>query len=119
MSFTANFAQTAVVLAVFLRTNQKTKNIGGSCDDFRGVFCIIETAIYGFSLPVKKRFAFSMLGGAAGALILSLFSYAKMYAFSFGILGFVSFINPETGSVKGLLIAIIAIVGYNADIDLC
>lgn len=109
MSFTANFAQTAVVLAVFLRTKSKEQKALAVPAMISGVFCIIEPAIYGFSLPVKKRFAFSMLGGAAGALILSLFS-TKMYAFSFGILGFVSFINPETGSVNGLLIAIIATV---------
>ncbi len=109
MSFTANFAQTAVVLAVFLRTRSKQQKALAVPAMVSGTFCIIEPAIYGFSLPVKKRFAFSMLGGAAGSLIIALFS-AKMYAFSFGILGFVSFINPENGSVKGLVVAVIATI---------
>lgn len=109
MSFTANFAQTAVVLAVFLRTKSKEQKTLAVPAMISGVFCIIEPAIYGFSLPVKKRFAFSMLGGAAGALIMSLFS-VKMYAFSFGILGFVSFLNPNDPSVQGLIIAIIATI---------
>lgn len=109
MSFTANFAQTAVVLAVFLRTRSKQQKALAVPAMVSGTFCIIEPAIYGFSLPVKKRFAFSMLGGAVGSLIIALCS-AKMYAFSFGILGFVSFINPENGSIKGVVVAIIATI---------
>lgn len=107
MSFTANFAQTAVVLAVFLKTRSKEQKTLAVPAMISGLFCIIEPAIYGFSLPVKKRFAFSMLGGAVGALILAVFS-TKMYAFAFGVLGFVSFINPETGSLNGLMVALVA-----------
>lgn len=107
MSFTANFAQTAVVLAIFLRTKSKNQKTLAVPAMISGLFCIIEPAIYGFSLPVKKRFAFSMLGGAAGSLILSLFS-VKMYAMSFGILGFAAFINPKTGNMNGVVIALIA-----------
>lgn len=113
MSFTANFAQTAVVLAVFLRTRSKETKTLAIPAIISGIFCIIEPAIYGFSLPVKKRFAFSMLGGAVGSVILALFS-AKMYTFSFGALGFVAFINPETGSMTGLYLALLATVATMA-----
>jgi PTS system beta-glucosides-specific IIC component len=109
MSFTANFAQTAVVLAVFLRTRSKDQKALAIPAMVSGLFCIIEPAIYGFSLPVKKRFAFSMIGGAVGSLILA-FSATKMYAMSFGILGFAAFINPETGSMNGLILAVIATI---------
>ncbi|MBM7711082.1 beta-glucoside-specific PTS transporter subunit IIABC [Enterococcus xiangfangensis] len=113
MSFTANFAQTAVVLAVFLRTRSKDQKTLAIPAMVSGLFCIIEPAIYGFSLPVKKRFAFSMIGGAVGSLILAL-SATKMYAMSFGILGFAAFINPETGSMNGLITAIIASIATAA-----
>ena len=109
MSFTANFAQTAVVLAIFLRTKSKNQKALAIPAMVSGIFCIIEPAIYGFSLPVKKRFAFSMIGGAVGSIIIALFS-AKMYTFSFGVLGFASFIDPETGSLSGLFVAIIATI---------
>lgn len=109
MSFTATFAQTAVVLAVFLRTRSKDQKALAVPAMVSGLFCIIEPAIYGFSLPVKKRFAFSMIGGAVGSLILA-FSATKMYAMSFGILGFAAFINPKTGSMNGLILAIIATI---------
>lgn len=107
MSFTANFAQTAVVLAVYLKTRSKEQKALAIPAMVSGIFCIIEPAIYGFSLPVKKRFIFSMIGGAVGSFILAI-SATKMYAFAFGILGFVSFINPENGSLSGLYIAILA-----------
>ncbi|MGX8833172.1 beta-glucoside-specific PTS transporter subunit IIABC [Amedibacillus sp. YH-ame6] len=109
MSFTANFAQTAVVLAIFLRTKSKQQKALAIPAMVSGIFCIIEPAIYGFSLPIKKRFAFSMIGGAVGSIIIAIFS-ARMYTFSFGVLGFVSFIDPKTGSMSGLFVAIIATI---------
>lgn len=107
MSFVANFAQTAVVFAVFLKTKSKNLKLLSVPAMFSGIFCIIEPAIYGFTLPIKKRFIFSMIAGGIGAAIISLFS-AKMYAFSFGILGFAAFINPETGDISGLIVSMVA-----------
>ncbi len=109
MSFTANFAQTGVVLAVFLRT--KSNHIKGLAPPamVSGLFNIIEPAIYGFSLPDKRRFAYSMLGGMVGAVILSL-TESRMYAFSWGVLGITSFINPETGEISGMIWAVVASV---------
>lgn len=107
MSFTANFAQTAVVFAVFLKTRSNNQKALAIPAIVSGLFCIIEPAIYGFSLPVKKRFVFSMIGGAVGSLILAV-TATKMYAMSFGILGFAAFINPQSSSMFGLAMGIIA-----------
>ncbi|KRL14425.1 beta-glucoside-specific PTS transporter subunit IIABC [Schleiferilactobacillus perolens] len=107
MTFTANFAQTAIVLAVFLKTRDKNQKALAIPAMISGLFCIIEPAIYGFSLPVKKRFVFSMLGGMAGGIIMAL-AGARQYAFSFGVLGFVSYINPKTGSFAFVWIALLA-----------
>lgn len=107
MIFTASFAQTAVVMAVYAKTKSaKTKGICVPAI-ISGLFCIIEPAIYGVTLPIKKRFVFSMIGGTIGGVILSALSI-KMYTMSVGVLGIVSFINPETGSFSGLVIAIVA-----------
>ncbi len=108
MIFTASFAQTAVVLAVYCKTKDRTvKNI---CIPaiISGCFCIIEPAIYGVTLPVKKRFAFSIIGATIGAVIISIFG-AQMYAISVGVLGTVAFINPN-GDMNGFIIAIIATI---------
>ncbi|MEM1485574.1 beta-glucoside-specific PTS transporter subunit IIABC [Oscillospiraceae bacterium PP1C4] len=108
MIFTASFTQTAVVLAVYCKTKDITvKNI---CIPamISGCFCIIEPAIYGVTLPVKKRFAFSIVGATVGAVIISIFG-AKMYAVSMGVLGTVAFINPD-GNMGGFFITIVAIL---------
>ena len=108
MIFTASFAQTAVVLAVYLRTRDKTvKNICVPAM-ISGCFCIIEPAIYGITLPVKKRFAFSIIGATVGGIIISIFG-ARMYAISVGVLGTVAFINPN-GEMGGFVVAIIATI---------
>lgn len=108
MIFTASFTQTAVVLAVYCKTKDITvKNL---CIPamISGCFCIIEPAIYGITLPIKKRFAFSMVGATVGAVIISIFG-AKMYAISMGVLGTVAFINPK-GDMSGFFITIVAIL---------
>lgn len=106
MIFTASFTQTAVVLAVYCKTrDKKVKNICVPAM-ISGCFCIIEPAIYGITLPVKKRFAFSIAGATVGAVIISLFG-AKMYAVSVGVLGTVAFINPN-GDMSGFYLAIVA-----------
>jgi PTS system beta-glucosides-specific IIC component len=108
MIFTASFTQTAVVLAVYCKTkDKKVKNI---CIPamISGCFCIIEPAIYGVTLPVKKRFAFSIIGATVGAVIISIFS-ARMYAVSVGVLGTVAFINPN-GDMSGFFVAIVATI---------
>lgn len=107
MSFTATFAQTAVVVAVYFRTrSDKMKGLAVPAI-VSGLFNIIEPAIYGFSLPDKKRFAFSMVGGMTGALILTL-TESKMFAFSWGVLGMGAFIDPSTSSLTGLMWVVIA-----------
>jgi PTS system beta-glucosides-specific IIC component len=107
MIFTASFAQTAVVLAVYMRT--KSKKMKGICIPamISGMFCIIEPAIYGVTLPVKKRFAFSMVGGVVGAAVLAALN-VRMYAISVGMLGIVGFLNPENSSMMGLIVAVVA-----------
>lgn len=109
MIFTASFAQTAVVLGVYVKTkNRKTKSICVPAI-ISGLFCIIEPAIYGVTLPIKKRFAFSAIAATIGAIILSI-THTEMYAVSVGILGFVGFINPASASMTGVIIAVIAVL---------
>lgn len=107
MIFTASFAQTAVVFAIYLRTHStKMKNI---CIPamISGMFCIIEPAIYGVTLPVKKRFLFSCIGATVGGIVLSILAI-PMYAASVGVLGLVSFVDPKGGNFQGVIIAAIA-----------
>lgn len=105
--FPASFTHMAACLAVFLRTKStKMKNIALPAF-LSACFCIIEPSIYGVTLPVKKRFAFCMLGGLVGGLILTI-ANAPMYAISMGTTGIMAFVDPNTGSFNGLVWCIIA-----------
>lgn len=105
--FPASFTQMAACAAVFLRTRStKMKNIALPAF-LSACFCIIEPAIYGVTLPVKKRFGYCMAGGLVGGLILVI-ANAPMYAISMGVTGLMSFVNPATGSFTGLIWCIIA-----------
>lgn len=106
--FTASFAQAAVVAAVYFRTQAKTQKEIAVPAFISALFCIIEPAIYGVTLQVKKRFVFSMLGGAIGGTFISAFG-ADMYAGVVGIFGFVSFLNPN-GEYSGLIISIVGVL---------
>lgn len=108
MMFSASFAQTAAVMAIGLKSkNKKTKAMAVPAT-ISGLMCIIEPAIYGFTLPDKKRFLFSMIGGAAGAVIITLFK-AVQYSLGIGLLGFSGFLNPN-GDNQNVIIAAIGVL---------
>lgn len=108
MIFTASFAQTAVVAAVFFKTKSRAQKEVAVPALISALFCIIEPAIYGVTLPVKKRFAYSMIGGAIGSTFISILG-ADMYAGAVGVFGFVSFLNPQ-GEYTGLIISVIGVL---------
>ncbi|WP_440897610.1 PTS transporter subunit EIIC [Amphibacillus sp. Q70] len=107
MIYTIPFAQLAVVLAVYLRTKmKKTKSLCVPAM-ISTLFAIIEPAIYGITLPVKKRILICCIGSAIGAVIIALFS-VNNFAPTIGLFGIVGFINPANGDMFGLYIAAIA-----------
>ncbi|MGM0216731.1 PTS transporter subunit EIIC [Enterococcus sp. AZ109] len=109
MIYTVPFAQMAVVFAVYLRTkNKKEKSICISAI-ISTVFCIIEPAMYGVTLPVKKRFFISCLASAIGGVIIAAFNVPN-YASTIGLFGIGGFINPANADYSGFIIAVIATV---------
>lgn len=109
MIYTVPFAQMAVTFAIYLRTkNKKEKSVCVS-SIVSTVFCIIEPAMYGVTLPVKKRFYISCLSSAVGGFIIALFS-VRNYASTIGLFGIGGFINPKNGDYSNFLIAVIATV---------
>lgn len=106
--FSASFAQFAVVAAVYFRT--KSQNMKNICLPamISALFCIIEPAIYGVTLPVKKRFAFSMIGGGVGAAIMCTFG-SVAFAPVVGIFGFAGYINPN-GEMRSLIVTVIGVI---------
>ena len=108
-TFAASFAQTAVIIAMFFKLNDKklkTLAIPAIISGFCGV---TEPAIYGLSLPKKKPFFYSMVGGAVGGMIMMMQGATAYQMGGLGVFGIVSYISPE-GDASGALTAIIAII---------
>ncbi len=104
------FAQTAVVVAIMIRT--KNKKLKALCvpASISGIFGITEPAIYGITLPRKRPFIISCIAsGIAGAY----FGYANLREFMFGGLGifeFPSMIDPKTHSMDNLIVGVIGVI---------
>lgn len=66
-----------------------------------------EPCIYGVTLPRKKYFVISCIGGAIGALMALL--SVKLFMFGgLGIFGYPTFIDPKTGDLAGMYGGMIA-----------
>jgi len=89
------FAQMAGALGVWIKTKQtKLKAVAGTAtiSAFLGV---TEPAIYGISLPFKRVFAMTCVGGGVGGAIMALMN-ARMYSFGANaIFAAPLFINPK------------------------
>ncbi|OJG71653.1 PTS system, beta-glucoside-specific IIABC component [Enterococcus phoeniculicola] len=106
-SFGASFAQTAVVLAMYFKL--KDKKLKALCPPaiISGIFGVTEPAIYGITLPKKKPFIFSMIGGAAAGLYLMINGVTTYTMGGLGIFGVVNFIGD--GDASGMIQSFIAI----------
>ena len=112
----AVIAQAAACFGVFLKSKKSDiKNVALSAG-LTGIFGITEPAIYGVTLRLKKPFICGCVGGAAGALVLSLFN-TKYYVYA-GLPGLLTTVNaisdanPSsfTGMVIGVAVTIIVTI---------
>lgn len=105
--FATTFAQTAVVVAIMLKTkNKKLKEMAFPAA-VSAFFGVTEPAIYGITLPLKKPFIISCIASAiAGAY----FGYANLREYIFGGIGIFEFpamINPETHGMGDIVVGMI------------
>ena len=100
--FGTTFAQIGVVLAIILRTkDQKLKGIAIPAF-LSGIFGVTEPAIYGVTLPRKKYFAISCIGGAIGGALVALLG-VKLFIFGgLGVFQYPCFIDPATNDLSGM-----------------
>lgn len=108
-SFAASFAQTAVVLAMFFKL--KDKKLKELCIPavISGIFGVTEPAIYGLSLPKKKPFFISMIGGAIGGLITGMFGARSFIMGGLGVFGFVNHIDTANNDISSMVTQFIAV----------
>jgi len=109
-SFGASFAQTAVVAAMYFKLRNKgTKEL---CIPaiISGICGVTEPAIYGITLPKKKPFIYSMIGGAVGGGIITGLKTKGYTIGGLGIFGLVNHIDMVNKDASGMLYAFIGIV---------
>ena len=109
--FCVSFAQTFVVLAMLLKTrDDKLKKIALPAF-ISGIFGVTEPAIYGVTLPKKKPFIYSCIGGAIGGGFIG-FMGARSYTMGgLGLFGLSSYIDTvgNTG-IQSLIYVVIGTV---------
>lgn len=106
--FGASFAQIGVVLAMILRTKDKKLKSIGIPAFISGIFGVTEPCIYGITLPRKKYFILSCIGGGIGGAVLAGLS-VKLFVFGgLGIFGYPTLINAATGDLSGMYGGMIA-----------
>ncbi|MDO1604471.1 beta-glucoside-specific PTS transporter subunit IIABC [Lactobacillus sp. YT155] len=97
LTFACSWAQIGAVLAITMRTkNEKLRGLGISAF-ITGIFGITEPAIYGITLPRRKPFIISCIGGALGGAIIGMFGSKGYQMGGMGVFALPSYINPNGG----------------------
>lgn len=108
-TFGCSFAQTGVVGAMYFKL--KDKKLKELCIPAiaSGICGVTEPAIYGLSLPKKKPFIFSMIGGACGGAIMGIMGAMAYTSGGLGIFGVVNYINNTTKDASGMVTAFLTL----------
>jgi beta-glucoside PTS system EIICBA component len=104
------FAQTGAVLAILLKTKDKKLKSLSVPAFISGLFGVTEPAIYGITLPLKKPFIMSCIGGGVGGAIIGA-TAGKLWMFGgMGMFVIPAFIKPGSGLDMSFWGSIIAMV---------
>ncbi|SNZ17162.1 PTS system beta-glucoside-specific IIA component, Glc family /PTS system beta-glucoside-specific IIB component, Glc family /PTS system beta-glucoside-specific IIC component, Glc family [Terribacillus aidingensis] len=95
LSFAASFAQIGAVLAVWIRIKQKKLKTLSVPAFISGIFGVTEPAIYGLTLPLKRPFIMSCIGGAIGGAVLGLSNTQGYMTGGLGVFAIPTFISPD------------------------
>lgn len=109
--FCVSFAQTFVVLAMLLKTrDDKMKKVALPAF-ISGIFGVTEPAIYGVTLPKKKPFIYSCIGGAVGGAFIGFMGTRSFTMGGLGLFGLPSYIDTigDTG-IQNMIYVLIGTV---------
>lgn len=94
-NFVASFSQTAVVLAMMIKTKDKKLKTLALPAFISGICGVTEPAIYGITLPKKLPFYISCVAASIGGALMGGFGVTKYMSGGLGIFGFPTFIPGE------------------------
>lgn len=114
--FGASFAQTAVVLAMALKIKNREQKALAIPAIISGIFGVTEPCIYGFSLPAKKPFIYSMIGGCVSGALFMLMGGTRHNLGALGVFGIINYIdkNNIASSLLGVVVCIVvaSVIGF-------
>ncbi len=97
LMFAASFAQTGVIIGIFLKTKDKKLKSISIPIIISGFFGVTEPAIYGISLPKKKPFIISCVISSIISGIIGYIGSINYVMSGIGIFMTFGFINPAEG----------------------
>lgn len=106
--FACTFATSAVVLAIFFKTEDKKLKEMAIPNFISGIFGVTEPAIYGILLPFKKPFIISCIAGGIGGAFYGHFNFRKFIMGGMGIFELPNMMNPD-GSMGNIIVALVGI----------
>ena len=102
-SFGCAFATTAATFAMFLKIRNKKRKALAASASISGICGVTEPAIYGFALPEKTPFLFSLIGSGIGGAILGIFGVKKYSMGGLGIFGIPNYLNSSGVGDSGIV----------------
>lgn len=108
--FAASFAQSMVVLAIYIKTKDRKLKDNALGAFISGIFGVTEPAIYGITLPKKKPFIISCIGAGIGGAIIGAAGVKGFQLGGLGVFALPGFINSAEGDISGLIWAVIGAV---------
>lgn len=94
--FAASFAQSMVVLAIYLRTKDKKLKDMALPAFISGIFGVTEPCIYGITLPKKKPFVISCIAASIGGAIIGFAGVRSFMMGGLGVFGIPAYIGEGT-----------------------
>ncbi len=107
--FVVSFAQTMIVLAMIIKTKDKKLKQLAIPAFISGLFGVTEPAIYGVTLPKKKPFVLSCIGGAIGGAVVGFAGVKSFTMGGLGLFGLPSYIDPVTKDSSSMIWILIAL----------
>ncbi len=105
--FAASFAQSMVVLAIYVKTRDKKMKEMALPAFISGLFGVTEPCIYGITLPKKKPFIISCIAASLGGGIIGLASVKSFTMGGLGVFGLPSYIDVATNDISGMIWVIV------------
>lgn len=110
-SFGCSFAVTAAMIAMALRMKNKNRRALALSAAVSGFCGVTEPSIYGFLIPEKAHYIFTLIASGIGGAILGLFGAKKYSMGGLGIFGIPNYLNPVAGEPSGLAGVLFGIAG--------